>query len=132
MKTLFLKIIILWGLWRKHFSESTIKYILANIRICDGDILSRFFLYLRFHGGIKAIDIDGVLCEEQGRYEYRKSKFFKIEREYKYIVLFTARLAVDRALTLEWLKKNHIDYDALITNKLPYDILIDDKANNYG
>lgn len=132
MKALLIKIIILWCLFKGSFGDKTIRFILRNLTKCNNDTVSRFFLYLRFHGGVTAIDIDGVLCEEKGHYEARTKKHFEQKENNKYIVLFTARLSCDRALTLKWLRNNGIKFDGLITNKLPYDILIDDKTKNYG
>ena len=107
------------------------KY-LSKIHTYDLDRQSRFFIYLRKIGiKINAIDIDGTICIEKGNYNKREPIFSNIARVNKLRginVLYTARLESDRKSTEEWLKRYNVKYKALIMNKLPYNILIDDRA----
>ena len=111
--------------------DSIIREYLGKIHTYDKDRISRFFFYLQIHGGVRAIDIDGVLCEESGKFEDR-AKIASIKRDarYKWTVLYTSRLDIDREITEKWLRENEIKYDALITHKLPYNLLYDDRATN--
>ncbi len=88
---------------------------------------------------IVAIDIDGVICSDDNSYKtYSQRKRINttetilqklgIDRNDVTVVLYTARISEDKETTEKWLKENKIDYDLLVTNKLPYYILIDDKA----
>ena len=72
-----------------------------------------------------------LYIEYNGNYETRDpiiKNINKINSLNTYKILYTARLETDRDLTVQWLNKNNIKYDALIMNKLPYSLLIDDKA----
>lgn len=111
-------------------TDAEIKDRLRRLTVVNSDEDSLFLAWLANKYGILAIDIDGVLCEERRiDYSQRKSIFFNFAgHKYKYKILYTARLAKDRKTTEEWLKEHSIRYDALITNKLPYSMLIDDKA----
>lgn len=108
--------------------ESIINEYLAKIHTYEADRISRFFIFLKKRKPVYAIDIDGILCEDNGQYKYRKPKQFLMPQN-GYIVLYTARLESDRELTERWLKENGIKYDALLTNKLPYSFLVDDNAS---
>lgn len=116
-----------------QLTESEIREKLRSIKTCDNDEVSRFFLYLRIHcGGVLAVDIDGILCELDDSPFCAKTPLVKEIKEtaYKWVILYTARLECDREETEEWLNRHGIRYDALITNKLPYDLLIDDRTNS--
>lgn len=111
-------------------SDRVIREYLPKIYQYDPDRISRFFIYLRNHGGVEAYDLDGILAEDRGPYRARKFLGQLPTRKKKYRVIYTARLESDRNETEEWLKKNGVDYDALIMGKLPYDTLVDDKTKN--
>ncbi len=84
-----------------------------------------------------AVDIDGVLCEEDKSntdYLVRKPLFEGIIlvsllklKGFK-IKLFTARFEEDRDLTKKWLDLHGIEYDELIMGKPQYDFILDDRA----
>jgi len=85
-----------------------------------------------------AVDIDGVLTNEIDGFDYvtRTPNIENIERVNRLhqaghkIVLFTARLAQDEEITINWLKKHGVEYDWLVLEKMFYDILIDDHATH--
>lgn len=108
-------------------TERIIREYLKKIHLYDIDRQSRLLLYLQRKGGIEAVDIDGVLAEDFGDYADRKF-LGQPRRKYKYRILYTARLEADRMVTENWLARHNIKYDALLMNKAPYDILIDDRA----
>ncbi len=110
-----------------EIKESIIKEYLQKIYRYDQDRISRFFIYLKQRKPVWGIDIDGVLCKDEGKYEDRTPLNYNMPKD-GYIILYTARLESDRKITEAWLKKYNIQYDALIMNKLPYSLLIDDKT----
>lgn len=107
--------------------DGIIKEYLQKIYKYDPDRISRFFIYLQKVKKVYAIDIDGVLCKESDE-PYDKKEFLSDINPNGYKVLYTARLEMDREVTEKWLSDHGIQYDALIMNKLPYSVLIDDKA----
>lgn len=108
-----------------QLSDEIIQTYLHKIHTYHPDRISRFFIWLNWHGGVGAIDIDGVLCNSKGK-KINALENFNLSEKYK--VLYTSRLECDRKITERWLKENSIKYDALIMNKLPYSKLIDDRA----
>lgn len=111
--------------------QNIINTYLKKIHTYSQDRISRFFIWLSYRAKVQAIDIDGILCEETGPYKDRKpieKNIQYINQLNSYIVLYTARLETDRTITEQWLRDHHVKYDALIMNKLPYSILIDDKT----
>lgn len=115
-------------------SERIVKEYLKKIHTYQSDRISRFFIWLKQQGyPVVAVDIDGVLCENKGDYAERRACKATIEKLNKcegIIVLFTARLESDREITLRWLEENGVKFDALIMNKLPFSLLIDDLAQS--
>lgn len=111
-------------------SEEIIRTYLKKIHTYQPDRISRFFIWLKSKGyKIVAVDIDGILCEDKGKYAERrpyKDSIDKINKLDGLKVLYTARLESDRQITLSWLKKNNVKFDALIMGKLPFNVLIDD------
>ncbi len=86
---------------------------------------------------IIAVDMDGVLCVNGG---YSDLEFFnrkpiiknikKINKLYSsrhYIVIFTSRKLISKAITEYWLQKFGVKYDVLVMDKLRFDIYIDEK-----
>ena len=117
----------------KRPSESIIKEYLKKIHKYDRNRIARTFIALKSIKKIQAVDIDGVLCEENKRMEDKQPLFENIDKINKldgYIILYTSRLESDREFTEYFLAKNNIKYDALIMEKIPYDNLIDDKVTN--
>lgn len=109
-------------------SDDVINEYMQKIHTYDQDRISRFFIYLKQRGiPVHAVDIDGVLCFEGGRYEDRKRREFDMPSD-GVVVLYTARLECDRELTERWLANNGFKYDALIMHKLPYTDMVDDNA----
>lgn len=112
-------------------SEEIITEYLHKIHTYDQDRISRFLIYLKSRKPVYAIDIDGVLCEDRGSYSNRKPIKTAIDRLKDmdgYIVLYTARLEIDRLTTEKWLSDNMVSYDCLIMNKIPYSLIVDDKC----
>ena len=115
-----------------ELSREILKEYASKIHKYDADRISRFFIYLRKHGGVLAVDIDGILCKEEDNLNFEeRAKIGDITEEKSWIILFTSRLECDRQSTEKWLLCNNIKYDALIMNKLPYDLLIDDRTVNH-
>lgn len=115
-------------------TNKIINEYLLKIHTYNQDRISRFFFYLNKYKPIYAIDIDGILCKEQGPFQTRKP--FKKNIDYinslqGYIILYTSRLETDRNITIQWLNNNKVKYHSLIMNKLPYYQLIDDRSINF-
>lgn len=112
-------------------SEEIITEYLHKIHTYDPDRISRFLIYLKSRKPVYAIDIDGVLCEDRGAYSDRKPIKTAIDALRNidgYIMLYTARLEIDRLATEKWLSDNLVPYDLLIMNKIPYSAIVDDKS----
>lgn len=112
-----------------------INEYLKKIHTYSADRISRFFIAISDLYQITAIDIDGVLCQEEGDYSTRVPLTKNITRlnsmnNKKLIVLYTARLESDRAITIKWLDDHQVGYDVLIMNKLPFHLLVDDRSKN--
>jgi capsule biosynthesis phosphatase len=81
-------------------------------------------------------DLDGTLTLETEGHDYanrtpRISMIHKIRQwchDGHQIILCSARLKIDRKITILWLKKYHVPYHELILGKPKADIYIDDKA----
>jgi len=104
---------------------------LKKIHKYDSNRIARTLAALNNYYEIHAIDIDGVLCEDQGPYRNRKPKKENIQKLNAIegiIILFTARFESDRVDTEEWLKTNSVHYHSLIMEKIPYSSFVDDKA----
>lgn len=114
-----------------NVSEEIIKSYLRKIHVYDPDRISRLLIYLKSRKPVYAIDIDGVLCEDRGAYSDRKpikTAIDALRNTDGYIVLYTARLEIDRLTTEKWLSDNLVPYDCLIMNKIPYSAIVDDKS----
>ena len=81
------------------------------------------------------VDIDGVITEDTAGWDYakRKPNSNAIERvknavlnNQAWVVLYTARPEMDREPTMQWLLKNHVRFHALLMNKPPATLRIDD------
>ena len=85
---------------------------------------------------IFAIDIDGTLTIETDGWKYsertpnlkRIRGVNKLYNEGHRIVLFTARYAVDKEITEQWLELHGVLYHELILGKIQYDAIIDDRS----
>lgn len=90
------------------------------------------------------VDVDGVLCEDLG-YEIPlklklKAKPFlsNIEKVNQLkangveIILYTARLPRERAITEQWLKENNVQYDAIVYGKPWCDYCVDDRCATFS
>ena len=81
-------------------------------------------------------DLDGTLTLEDEGHDYanrtpRISMIHKVRQFYRdgnRIILCSARLKIDRKITIAWLKKYHVPYHELILGKPKADVYIDDKA----
>ncbi len=110
-----------------------VREYLKKIHTYQPDRISRFFIWLKQYYDVNAVDIDGVICQETGRYEDRKPLKRNIEAVNNLpgiIVLYSARLEIDRDVTETWLRQHEVRYDALILGKMPYSVLYDDHAIN--
>ena len=82
------------------------------------------------------IDIDGVLTNETDGWNYDSrtpnlKMIDKVNRMFNkghYIMLFSARMKCDKAVTKEWLKRHGVKYNELILGKPKFDLYIDDIA----
>lgn len=122
------------GISHYFSSEKTIEKYLKNLHKYDSDRISRILITLKKRDKVIAIDIDGVLANTTDQ-DYKhslpiKENIHKINKMQGYKILYTARLEIDRHDTEAWLKKNKVDYNALIMEKIPYDLFIDDLSKN--
>jgi len=118
----------------KRITELYIK----NIWKYDEDRRARTFIAVRdLFNDFISYDIDGVLTNEIDGHDYvnnrtpRQEYIDKCNNDFDYgnlIVLFTSRMHSDRVVTEQWLEKNGVKYHALITGKLPFRKLYDDRA----
>lgn len=116
-----------------ELTDRIIKTYLAKIHTYSPDRISRFFIWLMKNKKIYAVDMDGVICEEKGKYSERAPIIKNIKRVNELsgiVVIYTARLDCDREETKKWLQDHNVHYDCLITNKLPYDVLFDDRKES--
>lgn len=85
------------------------------------------------------IDIDGTLCFNGKPENYAEAipqvetikninHLYNLNHE---IVLWTARLEEDRAVTEKWLSENNVKYNELHFGKIGGDVYIDDKASKF-
>ncbi len=82
------------------------------------------------------IDLDGVLCSEEKTFERSLAtlevgalEFTRGAREQGHtIVIWTARGWEQYRLTIDWLHRNHVEFDQLIMGKPIFDVFIDDRA----
>lgn len=99
---------------------------------------------------IVAVDLDGILCEEDNTFDFshksiqeraqwyinKKPLTDNITKVNKYhddgckIVIYTARDEVHREMTKWWLEFNRVKYDTLEMNKIKFHAFIDDRATN--
>jgi 7-cyano-7-deazaguanine synthase in queuosine biosynthesis len=85
---------------------------------------------------VVAVDIDGTLTDGVSVYPHYEravgnpKAIHRVRRlaADNIIVCFTARSHVDRDVTVDWLNKHLIPFDALITNKIPYNLFCDDRT----
>lgn len=82
---------------------------------------------------VALIDIDGVLTNETDGHDYttRTAKAGAAPRlrslaESHWVVLWSSRQEADRAVTEEWLRANAMPYHALLLDKPPAGLLVDD------
>ena len=79
---------------------------------------------------VVAIDFDGTLTMGPGD-EPRYAMLRFAQRCFDagdFIVVYTARPDDDYESLKKWLKKHKVRFDALVTGKLRYDLLVDDRA----
>jgi len=84
-----------------------------------------------------AVDIDGVLCSGEmwdchEEPKPLKENIEKVNRLYAqhFVVLYTARRIELAESTLNWLLKHGVRYHAIRFEKMPFDLLLDDKCWN--
>jgi hypothetical protein len=78
---------------------------------------------------IIAIDFDGTLSDASGKpiskiISYTNACF----DSGNFIVVYTARIEVDRTYVSCWLKEHGVKYDLIELGKLRYDLLVDDRT----
>ena len=88
---------------------------------------------------IVGFDLDGVITKENGGwtgdyYSTCKPNFEtidlmkKISKRGHKIIIYTSRLSNEvKAVTVDWLHRNNIPYDAIHFDKPLYDFMLDDK-----
>lgn len=118
----------------KRIIESYVKKLWQY----DEDRRARTFIAIRdLFKDFISYDIDGVLTNEIDGHDYEFNRTPRIEYINKcnadfddgnLIVLFTSRMNSDREVTENWLSKHNVKYHALITGKLPFRKLYDDRA----
>lgn len=87
---------------------------------------------------IHYFDIDGTITVETEGWDYanrtpRLEVIDKIRVLYNSgvsIVFWTARMKIDRAVTLVWLAQHDVPFDLLVTDKPYWDVYICDKSFN--
>jgi uncharacterized HAD superfamily protein len=88
---------------------------------------------------VVSVDMDGTLCEGECYTEDEVLKAIPrldvIEKvnelsKTKFIVILTARKIGLAKATIQWLNHFEVDYQAISFQKMPCDILIDDKVLN--
>jgi len=88
---------------------------------------------------VLAIDMDGTLCEEECwtneevyNAKPRLDVIHKVKKlsKSKFIVIMTARRLDLSEATIRWLNRYEVSYHAISFNKMPCDLLIDDKVMN--
>lgn len=86
---------------------------------------------------VLAIDMDGTLChgecwtlEDVYNAKPRLDVIKKVNKlsRTKFIVIMTARRLHLAEATIRWLNRHEVNYHAISHNKMPCDLLIDDKV----
>lgn len=85
-----------------------------------------------------AIDLDGTLCPEgpahERPYQPAKTKWVElVNRAYEAgwdVTIYSARHWNDLRMTQDWLKANAVSFHRIVLGKVPYDLLIDDRATH--
>jgi len=83
-------------------------------------------------------DIDGTITHETEGWEYEKrtpridviDKMWVLIHKGARIVLWTARLEIDRVVTEKWLKEHNVPYSSLLMGKPFWDLYVCDKSVN--
>jgi len=82
------------------------------------------------------VDLDGVICTEERTFERPLARPKEGAREGirllrsqgHVIIIYTARSWAEYRMTVDWLRRNEIEYDALMMGKPIYDVWVDDRA----
>jgi 7-cyano-7-deazaguanine synthase in queuosine biosynthesis len=117
-------------------TKRIIDEYLPRIWKYDTNRVARTFIAIKKVYKVIAMDLDGVLTAEINGFDYinrtpRVDKIIennKLFDEGNVIVIYTSRLHSDREVTEQWLNANGVKYSTLITDKLPYDVIYDDRA----
>lgn len=86
------------------------------------------------------IDMDGTICTEEKTFSrsLAKPKLNAVEMinnmfdEGHTIIIYTARTWMEYEMTVDWLKKNNVNYHQLFMGKPIGDIWIDDRALQFS
>jgi len=91
--------------------------------------------YSAHQAKVIAVDFDGTLAITPSHHEdFPKANPLMVSRvlehyaRYEFIVIFTARPEQDRSLVVKCLTEWGVPYDAIVMNKIRFDVLYDDKA----
>ncbi len=82
------------------------------------------------------IDLDGVICTEEKTFERPLAKPIPDTAEALHllrgqghtVIIYTARSWAEYSMTVDWLHRHGIEYDALTMGKPIYDVWVDDRA----
>jgi 7-cyano-7-deazaguanine synthase in queuosine biosynthesis len=127
------------GLRTFDLDEKIILEYLAKIHKYDTNrIFNTIRAVSRFFKSVIVVDIDGVLTNETEGHDYvsrtaNNNTIQAVNEMYEYgnlIILHSSRFEIDREITEFWLRDNNVKYHSLILEKLPYDLMFDDKAAN--
>lgn len=136
--------------WAVSLRVNGIRVAMPSDRVIES-YLSRLHTYepgrrwatlqaLRMYGDgrrVMAVDIDGVVTVEPDGREYATrtpaSEAIAVLRDafasnHSWVVLHTARDESDRTVTVEWLARHGVPHHALLMNKPPADIRVDDRT----
>ena len=79
-----------------------------------------------------AIDFDKTLSTEAGRPIQANIDLAQyMFDEGHIVVIYTARPRVDLPLVQSWLIENNVRHDMIVTDKLRYDVLVDDRTVSF-
>lgn len=114
-------------------SERMIKIYLKKLHTYDKNRISNFLRILMETKFVYEVDIDGVLTNETQGWDFESRTPFvhnikRLKQLFRHgiIILNTARLEIDRQVTVEWLKTHKIPYHSLLMEKTPASVRIDD------
>lgn len=114
-------------------SDKMINLYLKKLHTYDKNRISNLLRILIQTKYVYEVDIDGVLTNETQGWDFKSRTPFvhnikRLKQLFRHgiIILNTARLEIDREVTVEWLKTHKIPYHSLLMEKTPASVRIDD------